>query len=67
MQASDKTQEVRLIDVFALGPFMVWFANRATGVPPWAKALMLVAGVLTILYNYRNYVRNGTVRPSILP
>ena len=52
-----KTQQVRLVDVFLLGPFMVWFAAAAQGVPQWARATMAVAGVLTSFYNAHHFVR----------
>ena len=50
-----KTQAVRLIDVFALGPFMIWTAPQLRS--QWARDLMAVAGVLTMLYNGANYIR----------
>ena len=52
-----KTQEVRLIDVFLLGPFMVWFAAVSQGVPQWAKVVLAVSGVLTTLYNGHHFIR----------
>ena len=51
-----KSQEVRLLDIFVLGPFMVWYAAQKT-TPPWAKAVMGLSGIATILYNGRNYLR----------
>lgn len=56
MNGGPKPQSVRLLDVFALGPFMVWFALRAKGVPLWAVNVMVLAGLLTITYNARNYL-----------
>jgi hypothetical protein len=52
-----KTQQVRLVDVFLLGPFMVWFAATATSAPQWARLTLAVAGVLTSLYNGYHFVR----------
>jgi hypothetical protein len=49
-----KSQDARIVD-FALGPFMVWFAFKATGVPQWARTVMLGAGILTVVYNGANY------------
>ncbi len=49
-----KTQNVRLLDVFALGPFMVWAATRRT-LPEWAQVTLFVSGVLTVAYNAENY------------
>lgn len=51
-----KGQQVRLVDVFVLGPFMVWFADQAHGVPQWARTTMAVAGLATIVYNGANYL-----------
>ena len=42
------------LDVFALGPFMVWFGVRSP-VPLWARTAMVFAGVATIIYNAQNY------------
>lgn len=61
-EAGDKSQAVRLIDVFVLGPFMMWFGARAQGLPRWAKGAMIVSGAATIAYNGRNYLaKRGTV------
>ena len=52
-----KTQEVRLIDVFILSPFMIWFGIKAKGIPQVAKTGMVISGILTGLYNGRNYLK----------
>lgn len=49
-----KTQDVRLIDVFVLGPFMVWAATQRA-LPEWAKVGLFIGGVLTVTYNAENY------------
>lgn len=54
-----KSQAVRAIDVFALGPFMIWAAYRATALPQWARVTLGVAGAATVVYNARNYLRVG--------
>lgn len=53
-----KSQAVRLVDVFLLGPFMMWMAGRSSA-PEWARATLAAAGALTILYNGRNYLEGG--------
>lgn len=53
----EKTQEIRLLDVLLLAPFMIWFGITATNVQQWAKFTMIIAGILTALYNGRNYLR----------
>ena len=58
----EKTQEIRLLDIFGLAPFMVWFGINATGVPQWAKFVMIISGILTAVYNGRNYLRKRRKR-----
>lgn len=50
-----KSQNVRLFDIFLLGPFMIWHGIKAKTVPTWARMLMLLGGAGTILYNVKNY------------
>ena len=50
-----KTQQVRLIDVFVLGPFMIWAGMQLRH--PLASAAMIAAGGATIAYNWQNYER----------
>ena len=59
---NEKTQEIRLMDIFLLAPFMVYFGATATGVPQWAKLVMIVLGILTAWYNGRNYLRKRRKR-----
>lgn len=69
-----KTQDLRVVDVFALGPFMVWFGVAARGVPEWARLAMVVSGIATITYNganwlaYRDYLeRTQSAAPETPP
>jgi hypothetical protein len=62
-----KTQEVRLLDVFALGPFMMWYALRSENEPNWARMMLAFSGLMTSVYNGANYLRikrqqNGEVQ-----
>jgi hypothetical protein len=50
-------QWVRLVDVFLLGPLMVWFGVAAKDMPPWARAALVASGVSTSVFNGINYVR----------
>ena len=52
-----KTQTVRLIDVFALGPFMILMAAKARGLSPVEQALLGFSGLATIVYNGANYLQ----------
>ena len=56
-----KTQTVRLIDVFVLGPFMIWAGYEIGKKKDFAGMAMALAGIATIGYNWENYqrVENG--------
>ena len=49
-----KSQEVRLLDVLVLGPFMIGMAI-ASRPAPLLRVVLGAVGVGTILYNLRNY------------
>ncbi|MAH47946.1 hypothetical protein CMI37_19145 [Candidatus Pacearchaeota archaeon] len=49
-----KTQRVRLLDVFLIGPLMVYGAAKMPRGP--AAAVLAFFGVSTVLYNARNYL-----------
>lgn len=55
-----KAQVIRLIDVFALGPFMVYSARY---LPKKYREVMAISGILTIVYNGKNYLekKNGGI------
>jgi hypothetical protein len=52
-----KSQNIRLVDVLLLGPFMVWFGLAAKDVHGVARGVMIASGAGTILYNGANYLR----------
>lgn len=52
-----KAQPIRLLDVFVIGPLMV-YAGRKLAKSEWLAGNGLAAmGVLTVLYNGKNYLR----------
>jgi hypothetical protein len=51
-----KPQWVRTMDVFLLGPFLVWAGSRKSALPGWARLLLIASGVATSYYNQRNYL-----------
>jgi hypothetical protein len=60
-----KTQAVRLIDVFVLGPAMIYSAMDRTP-PKLLRSFIMLVGVGTVLYNLSNYLeqekrKNGIV------
>ena len=50
-----KTQDVRILDVVALGPFMVYMSTKVEA-PPGARWILAFAGAATITYNGRNFL-----------
>jgi len=52
-----KSQSVRLLDVYFIGPYLVWIAIKGK-VSRIDKVVLGGLGALTILYNLKNYVRN---------
>ena len=50
-----KSQQIRVIDVAILGPFMIWAGSRAKS--PAARLGLVASGIATILYNYNNYLK----------
>ena len=51
----NKTQRVRAVDVIILGPFMSWYALQPGPLPKWARLIMFLSGLGTIVYNQANY------------
>ena len=49
-----KAQPIRLIDVFLLGPFMIWTGLKSES--RLTRAIMVASGIATIGYNGRNYL-----------
>lgn len=52
-----KTQQIRLLDVYALGPAMIIVGFAARPTYPVLGPAVAVAGIATILYNANNYQR----------
>jgi hypothetical protein len=51
------TQMIRLIDVFLIGPLLIYTSFQKS-LPNWLRVSLLVIGVSTILYNGNNYVKS---------
>lgn len=52
-----KTQNVRLIDVFLIGPVLIYASTFKT-LPSYLRVALLLIGVATIIYNGNNYIKN---------
>ena len=67
----EKSQITRLIDVFLLGPFILWYAihyeytNKNKKVKPVLKNILVFIGMATIVYNGYNYLSHYTDLPPL--
>ncbi len=52
---TSKTQTIRLLDVFVIGPVMVWGGMKLQRRHPLGGGALALFGVSTVLYNWANY------------
>ena len=53
-----KSQNIRLLDVFFIGPYMIYISKKAKGTSKLESFTLLALGVATIFYNGKNYLKN---------
>jgi hypothetical protein len=58
IQEYQKSQNIRLLDVFLIGPIMI-YAGTHKQLAPWVRFSLLVFGAATIYYNAKNYMVNN--------
>ena len=58
-----KTQLIRLIDVFALGPFLIYAAMQPRLMRHHRTALTVI-GIATVLYNMANYLEQARIEKA---
>jgi hypothetical protein len=51
-----KSQFVRLIDVFVIGPLLIYIGFFVKEHIKWAKYPLIITGIATIVYNGKNYL-----------
>ena len=51
----EKTQAIRLLDVFLIGPLMIYFGHMSNHVSIFSM-LLVFFGATTITYNLKNYL-----------
>ena len=56
-----KSQNIRLVDIFFIGPFLIYMGNKAQGISPLQRNLVYAIGIATIIYNGKNYLENKHV------
>jgi hypothetical protein len=57
-----KSQNIRVIDVFFIGPFLIYIASKATGISDIERTIIYIIAIATIIYNARNYISNKVNR-----
>lgn len=53
---SERSQPIRIFDVLVLGPAMIYAAYVLKG-DKRLKSFILVGGIGTIVYNFKNYLK----------
>ena len=53
-----KSQVVRLYDVFLLAPFLMYIGYKGKGISNLERNAIYLIGVGTLVYNARNYLKN---------
>lgn len=55
----DKRQQIRLIDVFIVAPFLIYTGVKyRKNLPQFISTGLVVLGVLTAFYNGNHYLKN---------
>jgi hypothetical protein len=58
-----KTQVIRLLDVFGIGPLMIYAGMKCEDeLPKWARFALVASGVATIGYNGMNYLEQEQLK-----
>lgn len=60
-----KTQTIRLMDVFAIGPVMIYSGIKAKSLSDITKFFLIAFGSATIVFNYRNYKKIEGTNPIV--
>jgi len=50
-------QNVRLLDVFVVAPFLI-YTSTLRGNPNWVRLSLFLLGSATLIYNGHNYLKN---------
>ena len=57
-QELSKSQNIRLIDIFVIAPFLIYVSTKAKGLTPLERNGLLIIGIATLIYNGKNYLIN---------
>lgn len=53
-----KSQNIRLIDVFFIAPFLFYVGSKAKGISGLERNTIYAIALATLVYNYKNYMAN---------
>ena len=53
-----KSQNIRLLDVFFIAPFLFYVGAKAKGITQMERYIVYTIAVTTLIYNGRNYLIN---------
>jgi hypothetical protein len=53
-----KSQMVRLVDVFVIAPVLIYAGSRKSSLSPALKYTLIGIGIATAVYNGNNYMKN---------
>jgi hypothetical protein len=56
LEDEDLTQAIRLLDIFGIGPLMIYAGMKSEDLPRWVRASLVLFGGTTIAYNGVNYL-----------
>lgn len=51
----DKSQFIRILDILFIGPFMIYMSYIGNE-HIYLRIILAILGILTILYNFNNYI-----------
>ena len=54
----DSKQNIRIVDIFILRPFLVYAGLKKSGLPLWIKSGLVISGLSTFAYNGINFLKN---------
>lgn len=53
-----KSQNIRLIDVFFIAPFLLYIGTKAKGLSKIDTTILFIIAIATLYYNGKNYLAN---------
>lgn len=58
LQELSKSQNIRLVDVFVIAPFLFYIGYNTKGLKKWEQLGLYAIASATLIYNGKNYLKN---------